>query len=300
MVMRKPAYLVNGDTVALVSTARKTNADYIDSAKKILESWGLRVVLGSTIGASHNQYAGTDSERIQDMQYLLDRTDIKAIINARGGYGTVRVIDHLSFENFVSNPKWICGFSDVTVLHNHINTNFGIQTLHCTMPISFETTSPHSVETMKRSLFGQLSNYNLKPHALNRLGQGSGILLGGNLSIIYSLKASASQIDTDGAILFLEDLDEYLYHVDRMVMGLKRAGQLHKINGLLIGGMSDMNDNTIPFGTAAEEIIKEHTREFNYPIAFGIPAGHIHENWALYMGRQTSLDVRGDGTTLTF
>ncbi len=295
-----PPYLQLGDTIAIVSTARKITEEELQTAIRIIEAWGFKVKLGNTIGAEQNQFAGSDQYRAKDFQNQLNDPAIKAILCARGGYGTARMVDQLDFTRFATSPKWIIGYSDVTVLHNHIHTHFGINTLHATMPINFATNTDAALDSFKDALLGKLTGYKVDNDPKNRLGSTEGELVGGNLSILYSLAGTPSDIDTTGKILFLEDLDEYLYHVDRILLQLKRAGKLSDLAGLIIGGMSDMNDNTVPYGKTAEEIIVEHTAEYNYPITFGLPAGHMDDNRALYMGRNTKLEVNEQHTQLTF
>jgi muramoyltetrapeptide carboxypeptidase len=223
---------------------------------------------------------------------MLDDDSVKAIISARGGYGTLRIIDKLNFEKFQKNPKWIIGYSDVTVLHSHVHRNCGIETLHATMPINFHK-DEESVETLRKALFGEKISYEISAQPMNRNGEAQGELVGGNLSLLYALQGSSSDINTEGNILFIEDLDEYLYHIDRMVVSLKRSGKLSKLAGLVVGGMNDMKDNQVPFGKTAGEIIAEAVAEFKYPVCFGFPAGHTAKNLALPLGRRAKLKVSG-------
>jgi muramoyltetrapeptide carboxypeptidase len=297
--MEKPPYLKNGDKVAIVSTARKMEESEIKSAIDVLRSWNLEPVFGDYLFNSFHQFSGTTEQRTSDLQNAMDDESIKAIICARGGYGTVKLVDSLDFSEFKRNPKWIVGYSDVTVLHNHINQNFNIQTLHATMPLNFESNTAESLESLRSALFHGDLDYSWNSHELNRVGSANGKLVGGNLSIIYSLTGTNSQIDTKGRVLFLEDLDEYLYHVDRMMMNLKRAGLLDGLAGLVIGGMSDMNDNTIPYGGSAEEIIAEAVREYDFPVCFDFPAGHLDDNRTLIMGGEVHLEV-SDNCRLNF
>lgn len=289
-----------GDTIAIVCTARKITEAELRPAINTLETWGYKVKLGSTIGLDRDQFGGTDEQRAADMQAQLDDPNVKAILCARGGYGTVRMVDRLDFSAFAKDPKWLIGYSDVTVLHAHINQNFAVPTLHATMPVNFATNTPTALESLHQVLQGERPEYNFPTHELNSAGEAEGILVGGNLSVLYSISGSVSDIDTDGKVLFLEDLDEYLYHVDRMMMQLKRSGKLAKLAGLVIGGMSDMNDNTIPFGRTAEQIIKEHVAEYNYPVAYGLPAGHQADNRALVLGAAVKLSVSAEGSKLSF
>ena len=285
-----PPYLKPGDSVALIATARKISHEELLPSIQLIQNWGLNVVTAPNIYKQENQFAGSDNERAADLQWALDNENIKAVLCVRGGYGTVRIIDKIDFSKFCRNPRWIIGYSDVTVLHQHIYTNFNVATLHATMPINFFK-NEEATESLRKSLFGEELNYKVNPHHLNREGETEGELIGGNLSLIYALCGSQSDINTDGKILFIEDLDEYLYHVDRMMLNLKRSGKLAKLKGLVVGGMTDMKDNTIPFGKNAEEIIYDAVKEYNYPVCFGFPAGHIDQNLALVFGNIYSLSV---------
>ncbi len=297
MNLIQPRYLKRGDTIGIIATARKISTEEINPAIAIIKSWGLEVELGNNLFNADNQFSGTDQERANDLQILLNDTSIKAIISARGGYGTVRIVDQIDFTTFIKNPKWIIGYSDITVLHSHIH-NLGIETLHATMPINFSKNA-EALESLRKALFGEVIKYEIETNALNRKGIAEGELIGGNLSILYSLSGSISDIDTTGKILFLEDLDEYLYHIDRMMMNLKRAGKLSHLAGLVVGGMTDMKDNTVPFGKTAEEIILDAVKEYNYPVCFNFPAGHIDRNLALLFGKKVKLEV-GDMVKLNF
>jgi len=297
--MQKPNRLKKGDKVVIISTARKISEEEIRPALNLLENWGLEVVLGNNLFKEEHQFSGTTNERVKDFQEALDDSTIKAIFCARGGYGTVKIIDEIYFSKFIESPKWIVGYSDVTVLHNHINQNFNIDTLHATMPINFKTNTQESLGSLKKALFGEDLNYEFDTNQLNRKGDAEGILVGGNLSIIYSLTGTSSQIDTAGKILFIEDLDEYLYHVDRMMMNLKRTGMLADLSGLIVGGMSDMNDNTILYGKSAKEIILDAVSDYSYPVCFDFPAGHLDDNRTLIMGGDAQLIV-GEKCRLIF
>lgn len=257
-------------------------------------------MLGQTIGASYNQFAGDDALRLQDLQHMLDDESIKAIVCARGGYGTTRIIDQVDFTKFRKNPKWLVGFSDVTTLHSHIH-NLGLETIHAIMPVLFakEGAAP-SVESLRQLLFGEQVSYTSAPHGFNRTGTGVGQLVGGNLSMLHNLTGTHSDIGTEGKILFMEDLDEYLYHIDRMLVHLDRCGKLANLAGLIIGDMSDMHDNAIPFGKTAYEIILEQTGKYNYPVCYGFPVGHEPLNLALVCGREAKLEVTGAGASLRY
>ena len=287
--MITPPYLKKGDTIAIVATARKNIEDNLKPAISWLKNWGLEVVIGNTIGLDNNQLAGTDEERAADFQTQLDNPNIKAIWCVRGGYGTVRIIDLLDFTKFKQSPKWIVGFSDVTVLHSHLNT-MGFQSIHGIMPVSSKATE-EAKESLRKALFGEHLEYTVPCENMNRLGKAKGELVGGNLSILYSLFGSASAIDCTDKILFIEDLDEYLYHIDRMMMNLKRNGCLESLKGIIVGGMTKMNDNEIPWGKNALEIIDDVTKNYNIPIIYNFPAGHMADNRALLFGKQVSIEV---------
>nr|WP_314839638.1 LD-carboxypeptidase [uncultured Flavobacterium sp.] len=297
--MITPPYLQKGDTIALVATARKNIDDNLKPAIDLLHSWGLEVVIGKTIGLDNNQLAGTDEQRAADFQAQLDNPNIKAIWCVKGGYGTVRMVDLLDFTNFKKNPKWIVGFSDVTVLHSHLNT-LGYQSLHAIMPLTAPRATPQAVESLRKALFGEKLSYSVTSFSKNKLGKATGQLVGGNLSILYSLFGSRSAIDCSDKILFIEDLDEYLYHIDRMMINLKRNGCLESIKGIVVGSMTKMKDNDIPWGKNAIEIIEDVTQKYNIPILYNFPAGHIQDNRALILGSKVTLDVQKKGGTLTF
>mgnify|MGYP000703170247 CR=1 FL=1 len=298
--MNRPNYLEKGSTIAIVSSARKLSKKELEPAMVLLKQWGLKVVLGKTIDAEDHQFAGNDELRTSDFQEMLDDPNVKAIWFAKGGYGTVRIIDQLNFSEFIKNPKWIIGYSDITVLHSHIH-GMKIETLHAQMPVGIDTKTVASSTSIKQVLFGEtysISYISKNPHI--KSGNAKGTLVGGNLSILYSLCGSPSAINTDGKILFIEDLDEYLYHIDRMLQNLKRNGMFDKISGLIVGGMSKMNDNTIPFGKTPKEMILEVCEEYDFPIAFNFPAGHVKDNRALIMGREVEFEVNSKNVTLAF
>ena len=298
--MITPAYLKKGDTIAIVSTARKITEQEIQPALQLLEKWGLKTILGKTIDAEENQFAGSDDLRAADFQKMLDDPNIKAIWCARGGYGTIRIIDTIDFSAFNKNPKWIIGYSDVTVLHSHIH-NFGIETLHAQMCLEIENKSEEARESIRKVLFGE--DYKIVFQQKNdqtKIETYSGELIGGNVSVLYSLIGSASEMKTDGKILFIEDLDEMLYHVDRMMMNLKRSGYLKNLKALIIGGMTEMKDNKVYFGKTAEEIIMDLVKEYNYPVITNFPAGHIKDNRALILGREVEINVQSSTINVQF
>lgn len=297
--MITPPYLKKGDTIAICATARKNITDNLKPAIELAKSWGLEVIIGKTIGLDNNQLAGTDQERADDFQRMIDNPNIKAIWCARGGYGTVRMIDLVDFSKFSQNPKWIIGFSDVTVLHSHLN-HLGFETIHGIMPINIDKASPIVKETLRKSLFGEAITYAVQFEKENKVGFAEGELIGGNLSILYSLMGSESQVDCKGKILFIEDLDEYLYHIDRMMIGLKRCGCFESLSGLVVGSFTKMKDNDIPWGKTAYQIIADITKKYNFPIVYNFPAGHIHENNTLVLGKKAILEATKDGTILKF
>lgn len=297
--MITPPYLQKGDTVAIVSTARKNIDDNLKPTIDMLEGWGLKVKIGNTIGLDYYQLAGTDDQRAADFQEQMDNPNIKAIWCVRGGYGTVKIIDKLDFTQFKQNPKWIIGFSDVTVLHSHLN-RMGIESLHAIMPVSVARATDEAKNSLCTALFGEKLHYTLDCDAINHSGTAKGELVGGNLSILYSLLGSPSAIDCHDKILFIEDLDEYLYHVDRMMMNLKRNGCLSSLKGIIVGGMTEMKDNEIPWGRNALEIIEDTVKGLNIPIIYNFPAGHIRDNRALIFGRQITMEVTTETSKVVF
>lgn len=299
--MVTPPFLQPNDAVGIVSTARKINTKQLRPFLDLLESWKLQPVLGMTINASEDQYAGNDELRTKDFQQMLDNPNIKAIWCARGGYGTVRIIDALDFTNFQIHPKWIVGYSDITVIHSQVHA-LGIETLHGNMATEIDTKTQATRNSVKQVLFGNKHSisYTANADVANRKGTAKGQLIGGNLSILYSLCGSPSAINTQGKILFIEDLDEYLYHVDRMLQNIKRNGLFDGITGLIVGGMSDMKDNTIPFGKTANEIVWDTVKDYDFPVCFDFPAGHINDNQALIMGREATLNIDQSQVQLQF
>lgn len=284
--------LKKGDLVALAAPARAVSAEEMAPAIAMLENWGLQVVVPDGLYEREGQFAGSDGHRAALLQRLLDEAEVKAILCCRGGYGTVRLIDRLDFSRFALSPKWIVGYSDVTVLHSHLHRTLGLPTLHATMPINFpaDLRPTPATESLRRTLFGEKADYEW--NGRGRDGVAEGLVVGGNLSILYSLCGSASAIDTRGKILLIEDLDEYLYHIDRMMQNLRRNGMLDGLAGLVVGGMTDMHDNTVPFGHTAEQIVMKAVAEYNFPVAFGAPFGHLGDNnLALTLGRKMRLEV---------
>ena len=268
MKNRTPDSLKKGDRIAIVSPARKIRPEEVENAVKAFESWGMEVVQGEHLFASDRQFAGSDEQRTADFQRMLDDPSVKAIMASRGGYGTVRIVDSLNFDNFVRNPKWIIGYSDITVLHSHIHRHFGIETLHAVMPVNFKGHCERnpSVTSLKKALLGKDLHYKFPSGEYSRPGECHAPIIGGNLSILYSLTNTSSDINTMGKILFIEDVDEYLYHIDRMMMNLKRSGKLENLAGLVVGGMTGMRDNEVPYDRTANQIIAEAVQDYDYPV----------------------------------
>lgn len=300
--MNRPPYLKSGDRVGLVSPARKISSAEVNAAVKVLQKWGLEPVFGRHIFSRQDQFAGSDDERAADIQEFLDDINVKAILSTRGGYGSVRIIDKLDFSKFKVHPKWFIGYSDITVFHNHIHQHYGIETLHATMPINFPSDfgENDSVQSLKKALFGQLKGYSFSTCKIWREGIANAPLIGGNLSMLYSLSGTNSDINTENKILIIEDLDEYLYHIDRMMLNMKRSGKLSKLKGLIVGGMSDMNDNTVPFGKTAQEIIWDAVKEFDYPVIMDFPMGHQEPNLAMYFGGQVQVQALQKEINISF
>lgn len=308
-----PPLLRPGDTVAIIPTARFITADELRDGIALAESWGLKVVLGMGIGRKHFQQAGTDAERAADLQAAINDPAIKAIWCARGGYGTIRIMDHVDLSPLRTHPKWLIGFSDVTVLHNSL-TNLGVASLHGQMPFAIGAKTEEAREGLRRILLegvvscqlpvarGARTTDNREPTTDNRPGQCEGILTGGNLSILYSLRGTRYDIDPRGRILFIEDLDELRYHADRMVQNLKHGGWFSGLAGLIVGGMTEMRDKNPddPFGMEVEEMIAEAVAPYGYPVCYGFPAGHIADNQPLVLGAKAKLSVTAEGATLSY
>ena len=296
----QPPKLNPGDTIGIISTARKILPEQIQTALRIFEDWGLKVKTGKHLFREDNQFSGTDLERIEDFQTMLDDPEVKAIICARGGYGTTRIIDHVNFEGLISNPKWIAGFSDVTAILCHLN-NMGIETIHSIMPILFdEENVESSILSLKDALFGDNISIQCESHELNIEGEVSGVVVGGNLTIITHLIGTRSGLNTKGKILFIEDIDEYLYHIDRMMVQLHRTGMLRNLSGLIVGQMTAMNDNEIPFGKNSYEIIHTHVKDLGIPVCYQFPVGHEVGNFAIPCSRNGKLKITSNYSELSF
>lgn len=281
-----PPPLKPGDLIGITCPAGYFCLDDVQPAVAALQRWGYQVKLGKTIDGQYFQYAGTDEERAADLQDMLDDPEISAILFGRGGYGVIRIIDRLNFNQFYKRPKWLCGYSDITVLHCHVHMQFHIPTLHCEMCIDLKYgTEDRSAETIREALHGDRLKYHVPAHPFNRKGHAKGLLVGGNLSLIAALTGSASGLETDGKILFIEDVHEELYHIDSMMWTLKRSGRLAFLAGLVVGGFTKIKEeDDIPFGQSAYEIILDKVKEYKYPVCFGFPAGHEYDNFALKLG----------------
>ena len=285
-----PPYLKKGDKVAITCPAKKLPKPMTD-AIELLQSWGLEVVLGETLGLSFHQFAGDDDQRARDLQHFINDDSIKAIIAARGGYGTIRMIDKVDFSRLTQNPKWLVGFSDITILHTHLYNNYHLQSIHGQMPVNIPDASAKSLESLRKALFGEEIFYEFNSHALNRGGNAEGILIGGNLSLLAAVAGSVSDINYNNKILFIEDVGEYLYAIDRMIRTLDRAGKLKNLAGLIVGGFSEIKDNDIPFGQTVEQIIMDVVDKYHYPVCFDFPAGHMPDNWSLVLGSMLHISV---------
>lgn len=296
--MITPPPLKIGDKIGITATARKITHAEIAPAIALIEHWGLGAVVGQTIGTEHHQFAADDQARADDLSRFLKDETIKAVWCARGGYGTFRMVDKVDWHPLKKHPKWIIGYSDLTVLHSHLAHCLHLKSMHATMPINVLNNTPQALDSLKSALFGQIPQYAWQPTPLNRSGQATGRLIGGNLSVLYSITASPTEANWQNKILFLEDLDEYLYHIDRMMLNLRRRGILAKLAGLVVGGMIDMHDNNVPFGKTAYEIIADYVADYHYPLAFDFPAGHISDNRTLIMGQTVRLNVAPNSAQL--
>jgi len=286
----QPPYLKKGDKIAIVCPAKKLPKS-IDSAVSVLKGWGLDVVIGKSVYAEHNQFAGDDDLRATDLQVFLDDPMVKAIIAGRGGYGTLRIIDSLDFTAFQKNPKWIIGFSDITVLLAHVFVRYNTQSMHAQMPYTFDDSTGEALASLRKALFGEKPHYAYKSDFNNRPGTCNGSLIGGNLTLLCMLQGSVSEMDFEDKILFLEDVGEHEYSIDRMLRMLKRAGKLSKLRGLIIGAFNEISPEKIPFGQTADEVIWELVKEYTYPVCFNFPSGHIDNNMAMVVGATVELTI---------
>ena len=302
-----PSYLKPGDTIGITSPAGTITLEEMAPALAVIHSWGYQVKIGSAIGKKDFTRGGTDDERRADLQNMLDDPNIKAILCAHGGYGVVRIVDGLSWTRFIQNPKWVIGFSDITILHSHIHRNCRVASIHSKMTNSFpevwEQALPIQIETIlsiRDALGGTQMLYTAAPHPQNRTGTAEGVLVGGNLKLLESLAGTPSDISTDGKILFVEDTGEYLYSLDRMFWNLKRTGKLNDLKGLIVGGFAiKPDDEGEEFGRTLQEIVLEKVQDYTYPVCFDFPVGHQRANFALKCGAKHQLAVKQEGVTLT-
>jgi muramoyltetrapeptide carboxypeptidase len=293
-MIETPAYLQKDDIIGLVCPAGYMASEKVQACVDTLRQWGYQVKIGSTVGSdSENYFSGTPEERLNDFQKMLDDESVKAILCARGGYGTTHIIDHLNFKNFKEQPKWIIGFSDITVLHCHLYSNYYISSLHAPMAAAFNDgeSGNEYVESLRKALDGRKAKHQVAPFEFNKKGEGIGELVGGNLALLAHIAGSDSDIKTKGRILFIEDTGEYLYNIDRMLYQLKRSGKLSKLAGLIIGGFTDCKDTERPFGKNVYEIIHDVVKEYDYPVCYGFPVSHEKENYALKIGVGYKLKV---------
>ena len=297
--MKRPNKLKRGDLVYIVSPAKPIDKGSIDFAKTLLESWGLLVEFADHSLGNHNYFSGNDADRISDFQAAIDHEKAKAILCARGGYGCVRIVDELNWNNFEMNPKWMIGFSDITVMH-HRTQRLAVMSMHATMPLNFKINTKEALATFRAALMGESFSIHVAPSSLNRLGKAKGRLLGGNLSIIYSLLGTDDAYDFNGSILFIEDLSEQLYHIDRMFFALEKAGVFKKVKALIIGGMTDLKDTTPSLGIRYEEIILEKLNGIDIPICFNFPTGHVEDNRAMIIGADAFIEVDAKGAKLCY
>jgi len=300
-MIKIPPYLKKGDCIGMVSPAGFMPFERMETCMNTLQDWGYTVRLGATTNSqSENYFSGTDEERLNDLQQMLDDREVRAVLCARGGYGLSRIIDTLNFKKFRKHPKWIVGFSDITVLHSHIYTRYGVASLHAPMAAAFNEDgfdSPY-IQSLKDALEGMPASYECGVHEFNKPGEAKGELVGGNLTLLAHLIGTASDLKTKNKILFIEDIGEYLYNIDRMLLQLKRSGKLDKLAGLVIGGFSDMKDTERPFGKRIQEIIYDQVKEYHFPMCFNFPVSHDKENYALKIGAKYSLHVQSDAVKL--
>jgi muramoyltetrapeptide carboxypeptidase len=302
--MITPPYLKVGDTIVILAPAGilKNRQETIQKAKKLAESWGLKVKLGNNIFNKNSHFAGSDDERTADFQEALDNTNIKAIWSGRGGYGSVRVLDKLDYAAFLKHPKWIIGYSDITAFHSHIH-NLGIETMHAMMGTSVDDKPEETIETLasfKKAIFGKQLKYSIPSSKYNRKGKVEGQIVGGNLALLASMLGSNSQTDTKEKILFIEEIGEYKYSIDRMLQSLKRAGYFDNCNGLIIGDISKIKTNSTKWGHTIEELILDVVKDYDFPVLFDFPAGHKADNRALIFGRKVKLSVDSKESSVVF
>ena len=296
-----PPYLHPGDTIAIVCPAGYLPREKAQTCIETLQQWGYRVRTGNTLGgSSENYFSGSDDDRLADLQQMLDDPEVSAILCGRGGYGLSRIIDRIDFSRFVRNPKWIIGFSDITILHAHLYARYKIATLHAPMAAAFNDGGADwpDVQSLRMALTGGTADYSCPAHSFNRTGQATAPLIGGNLSLLAHLVGTPSDPGTERQILFLEDVGEYIYNVDRMLHQLRRSGHLDRLAGLILGGFTELKDTMRPFGATVEEVILDGVKEYNYPVCFGFPVSHGKGNLALKIGVSYDLTVTTGQTSL--
>ena len=296
-----PPYLRKGDLVGIVCPAGFMSLDKVSECVRVLyEVWGLRAKVGKTVGSQYHYFSGTDDERLADLQQMMDDPSVKAILCGRGGYGTGRIIDRINFRRFIKNPKWIIGFSDITILHSHILKRYNIASMHGPMANAFNKDGylNEYVKSLRNAITGKKGNYTASCHPFNHNGKASGILVGGNLSLIAHLAGTPSDTDTKGKILFLEDVGEYLYNIDRMLYQLNRSGKFKALSGLILGGFTDNKDTETPFGKTVDEIIHDVVKEYRFPVCYGFPVSHEKENVTLKVGGRYTLTVTSKKVSL--
>jgi muramoyltetrapeptide carboxypeptidase len=298
--MTHAPYLKRGSVVGITCPAGFVSSERIKYAVELFQQQGFKVKVGATVGSEHFYFSGNDEARLSDLQQMLDDPELDAIIIGRGGYGLSRIIDKVDFSFFASKPKWICGFSDVTVLHSHIHSAFSIPTFHSPMCGAFtpETSNADHIKSFFSAVTGEPLRYSTPSSPYNREGEAEGILTGGNLAILAHLTGSVSEVNTDSKILFIEDIGEHLYNIDRLLLNLKRAGKLNRLAALVVGGFTDLQDTERPFGQPVEEIITDKIKEYDYPVCFNFPVGHQDVNYTLTLGRTHRLKVNVDGAEL--
>ncbi len=299
MIIRIPPYLRKGDAIGLICPAGFMPKEKTEACMALLTQWGFAPHAGHTVGNQYHYFSGTDEERLADLQAMLDNPDIKAILCARGGYGTSRIIDRVNWSTFRKKPKWIIGYSDVTVLHCHLYSRLKMASLHAPMAGAFAEGENEFILSLKNALLGRILSYRTESHPFNRKGEATGPLLGGNLSLLAHLTGTSSMPSLKGAILFLEDVGEYLYNIDRMLLQLDRTGKLKDLSGMVIGGFTDCKDTVTPIGKTALELIAERISGYSFPVAFNFPVSHDKNNVALRTGMLHTLKVGKNGSILS-
>ena len=299
--MTTPPFLRKNDTIGIVCPSGYMPYEKAKNCIETLQQWGYKVKVGPTLGNQHNYFSGTDEERLADMQTMMNDPNIKAILCGRGGYGLSRIIDDIDFKKFRKFPKWIIGYSDITLLQLHLLSRLNIASIHSPMAAAFNDGQDENeyIQSLRKMLAGEKNVYTCNTHSFNKTGIASGRLVGGNLSMLCHSLGTPSEILTSGRILFLEDVGEYIYNIDRMMQQLKRSRKLKKLKGLVIGSFSDIKDTTVPFGKSILEVIKDVVSEYDYPVCFQFPVGHSNENYALKTGAEYELNVEEKKVSLS-